>query len=72
MARWCAMRRGMPWCWRRWCDADQPLSAFYSSRIWAEHQPTGGARFIFTLPLHAPVHGSAPRSAARQLREDRR
>jgi two-component system, OmpR family, sensor histidine kinase KdpD len=43
----------------------------HRGRIWAENLPTGGARFIFTLPLGAPANGSDPRIAERPLQEDR-
>jgi two-component system sensor histidine kinase KdpD len=38
----------------------------HGGRIWEENMPTGGARFIFTLPLSAPATGAA-RLAERQM-----
>jgi len=39
----------------------------HTGRIWAENLPTGGTRFIFTLPLRAPMNGSDSRIAERQM-----
>ena len=43
----------------------------HTGHIWVENLPTGGTRFIFTLPLRAPAPGAAARTAARQMQADR-
>jgi two-component system, OmpR family, sensor histidine kinase KdpD len=43
----------------------------HMGQIWAENLPDGGARFIFTLPLRAPVNGTAARTASRQIQAER-
>jgi two-component system, OmpR family, sensor histidine kinase KdpD len=43
----------------------------HMGHIWAENLPTGGARFIFTLPLRAPANGTAARTASRQMQAER-
>ena len=43
----------------------------HMGHIWAENLPTGGARFIFTLPLRTPTNGATARTANRQMQEDR-
>jgi two-component system sensor histidine kinase KdpD len=43
----------------------------HMGHIWAENLPTGGTRFIFTLPLRAPANGAAARTASRQMQAER-
>jgi signal transduction histidine kinase len=43
----------------------------HQGHIWAENLPTGGTRFIFTLPLRAQAHGAAARTASRQMQAER-
>ena len=42
----------------------------HQGRIWVENLPDGGARFIFTLPLHVPAHGTVARTIMRQMQAE--
>ena len=42
----------------------------HRGRIWVENLPTGGARFIFTLPLHVPANGAITRASMRQMQAE--
>jgi two-component system sensor histidine kinase KdpD len=53
-----------------WLAICKGIIELHQSRIWGENRPDGGARFIFTLPLHVPANGAVSRTTMRQMQAE--